>query len=560
MFIAYPEGIAKHLKFLIDEWTGRNRLTTHRHGKFVVRCSERWTVSKWGNFIEFFEGMAYEWPTCRARPPAERRARLSNSIGYFTSILLGADTLEVVRSLYRATDIFYTESDGMMLTCSELAVLVALRGGFAKQRIDFGYCHDFIAHLQKFDGHTSFENINEVMLGECIRMSKSGIIGATFVNRPIVPNGDIVDTLRDTLAAFTQPFDSTVLMFSGGLDSSTLLWTLLANGTRPLVLHSESDPDARDSEYRDASAVALDLGCEIQRLVPEREDYSQAFTISAEGRSSSPHDVPIFRSCTSARSDLSIDDTSLLVTGHGGDHVFVQNPGSNSCLAALQAGRVLEYIGTVRKLSRLKGRRGVEIVCDNVRCLVGLQFLAGSLPAWLPRRRQRSSRRSGHYLIRDLDSRAAKFSHLSAILQALQSVSVPRTGPLMLAPLLLQNVIGHVIEIPVEDMFTETHDRVTLRESIYRRSGKSFAWRRTKRASSAHLFELLSQSEANLLDLIDRSDFVPLLHIDRRVLLAEVRQNCRVALNESFKHIVNLYKIEAHIRSIEHQSARLTRP
>ncbi|WP_232431168.1 hypothetical protein, partial [Burkholderia ubonensis] len=93
-----------------------------------------------------------------------------------------------------------------------------------------------------------------------------------------------------------------------------------------------------------------------------------------------------------------------------------------------------------------------------------------------------------------------------------------------------------------------------------KQSGKSFAWRRTKRASSAFLFELLSQSEVNLADLIDRSHFVPLLHIDRRALLAEVRQNCRIALTGNFKHIVNLYKVEAHLRSIEHQSARLTRP
>ncbi|KWE60556.1 hypothetical protein WL76_04370 [Burkholderia ubonensis] len=560
MFIAYPENIAKHLEYIIDEWAGRNRLTTHLHGKFVVRCSDRWTVSKWGNFIEFFEGMAYEWPTCQAWPAPERRARLSNSIGYFTSILLDSDTLEVVRSLYRATDIFYTESDGMMLACSELAVVVALRGGFARQRIDVDYCHDFIAHQQKFDGHTSFESINEVMLGECIRMSTSDIISAAFVNRPIVPSGDIVDTLRDTLAAFTRPFDGTVLMFSGGLDSSTLLWTLLESGTKPLVLHSESGPDARDSEYQDAAAVALDLGCEIQRFVPGREDYSRAFTISDDGQSSSPYDIPIFLSRSSARSGLSIDETSLLVTGHGGDHVFVQNPENNSCLAALQAGRVFEYLRTVRKLSRLKGRRGVEIVRHNLRLLMGGHLLSGSFPDWLPRPRHRSARRTGHYLIRDLDRRMAKHTHLSAILQALQSASIPRNGPPMLAPLLLQNVIGHMMGIPVQDTFTETHDRVTLRESIYRQSGKSFAWRRTKRASSAFLFELLSQSEVNLADLIDRSHFVPLLHIDRRALLAEVRQNCRIALTGNFKHIVNLYKIEAHLRSIEHQSAELTRP
>ncbi|RQS61218.1 hypothetical protein DID96_33590 [Burkholderia sp. Bp8963] len=560
MFIAYPENIAEHLERVIGEWARRNRLSTHLHGKFVVRCSDRWTVSKWGNVIEFFEGVAYEWPTCQTRSAPERHARLSNSIGYFTSILLGLETLEVVRSLYRATDLFYTELDGMMLVCSELAAIVALRGGFASQRIDVGYCHDFIAHQQQFDGHTSFENIREVMLGECIRMSTSEIVSAAFVNQPIVPNGDIVDTLRDTLAAFTPPFDSTVLMFSGGLDSSTLLWTLLANGTKPLVLHSESDPDARDSEYQDAAAVALDLGCEIQRFVPEREDFSRAFTISTDSSSSSPNDVSIFRSRSPTRSSPSIDETSLLITGHGGDHVFIQNPENNSCLAALQAGRVLEYVRTVRKLSRLKGRRGVEIVCHNLRLLTGARSLSGSFPGWLPRPRHRSARRTGHYLIRDLDRRTAKYSHLSAILQALQSTCIPRNGPPMLAPLLLQNVIGHMIGIPVPDTFTETHDRVTLRESIYRKSGKSFAWRRTKRASSAFLFDLLSQSEANITDLIDRSHFVTLLHIDRDALLAEVRQNCRIALTENFKHIVNLYKIEAHLRSIEHQSASLTRP
>lgn len=560
MFIAYPGNIERHLKDIIDEWAASNRLTMHHHGAFVVRCSDRWVTSVVGDSIEFFEGTAYEWPSCQAWPAPERRARLPNLIGHFTSILLGTSGIDVVRSLYRSTDIFYTGLDRMMFVCSELAVLVALRGGFAKQHINVGYCRDFVEHQQKFDGSTLFENIREVMLGECIKMSTWRVDDAMFVNQPIVQDGDVVDTLRDTLAAFTNAFDCTTLMFSGGLDSSTLLWSLLANGTKPLVLHSESGPDARESEYREAAAVALDLGCEIQRFVPEREDYSRAFAIPTDDQSSSPCDISIFRSCSVGCHGTLIDEKTLLITGHGGDHVFVQNPGSNSCMTALRAGRMAEYVRTVRKLSRLKGRRGVEIVRDNFRLLTGRHAPSNSAPVWLPRLRHRSAGRSGHYLIRDLDHRTAKYNHLSAILQALQSVRAARNGPSMLAPLLLQSVIGHMIGIPVQDTFTETHDRVTLRESIYAQSGKSFAWRRTKRASSALLFELLSQSETNLCDLMSRSRVVQLLGIDRDALLADVRHNCRIALTESFKNIVNLYKIEVHLRSIEHRSVKHTRP
>lgn len=560
MFIAYPENIAEHFERIVDKWAEMNRLITHRHGEFVVRCSDRWSISKCEASIEFFEGVAFEWPTFKTWPAPERRARSSNSIGYFTSIVFEEDTLDIVRSLYRSTDIFYTEMNQMMFVCSELAVLVALRGGVASQRIDAEYCRNFIAHQQKFDGHTLFEEIREVMLGERIRMPKSSTIDATFFNRPIEPGGDVVDTLRDTLAAFTQPFDCTTLMFSGGLDSSTLLWSLLANGTKPLVLHSESGPEARDSEYREAAAVALDLACEIQRFVPEQEDYSHAFTISSDSPSSSPCDISIFRSSNRTRSRLQIDEATLLITGHGGDHVFIQNPGSNACLAALQAGRLREYVQTVRKLARLKGRRGLEIVHHNFRVLAGACLPSDSYPAWLPRSRCPTIGQAAHYLIRGLDHRTAKYSHISAILQALQTARASRDAPPMLAPLLLQNVIGHMIGVPVQDTFTETHDRVVLRESIYRQSGKSFAWRRTKRASSALLFEMLAQSEANLSDLVDSSQFVQFLHIDRDELLADVRHNCQVALTESFKNIVNLYKIETYLRMIEQQSEKLARP
>ncbi|WP_334041501.1 asparagine synthase-related protein [Burkholderia ambifaria] len=555
MFAIYPTNTTQWVKSVFDRWADRNELAVYVCGTFIVRCSKRWKISRSEFRTCFFEGLAFEWPITHFDANRTRHPCLSQAIGHFTSIEVDHSYFTATRSLYRSTDIFYTIIDGSAIICSELAILVAARGGFSQQQIDTEYCRDFISFQQKFGGHTAFENIKEVMLGECVTVTPHDQIQARFVNQPIRSDADIVDMLTETLAEFTRRFDNTALMFSGGLDSSTLLWALRSNGTETLVVHAESTADAIESEYEEAAAVARDMGCEVLQLIPGESDCHQAFVVDADSRISSPYDIPLLKPSAPSFPAAPFDGNTLVLTGHGGDHVFVQNPENNVCFSALRSGRLIPFLKLVRKLSRLKGKNGFQVIQDNLRLLLHPDSPPNPAPHWLPLARANLER--AHYLLRDLDPRSAKHTHLATILLALHSTQAVRGEISSLSPLLLQNVIGHVLATPVEDMFTDTHDRAIIRKLIYAKSGKSFAWRRTKRASSRWFFELLSRSGDNLLESIAQSRLLSSLGIHRDSLLAEIEQNCTIALTPNLKHIVNLYKIDAHLRSIALQSEKI---
>ncbi|MHC2580673.1 hypothetical protein ACVI1J_007172 [Bradyrhizobium diazoefficiens] len=550
MFVVYPAEAAPSTKEIIERWADRHALTSYACGEFVVRCSARWNAERSRVAIHFYEGLAYDWPADRGGQVCSRLRHPARAVGHFTSIQVGPEGLEVTRSLCRSTDVFHTIFENTPIVCSELSVLVAVRGGFDRQRLDVGHCRDFVGYRQGFGGRTAFEHIGEVMLGERITLDRNGAVFAQFVNRPFVSDADIVDTLTSTLAVFTEPFDKPVLMFSGGLDSSALLWALRSNGTNVLALHVESHASLKESEYREAVAVALDIGCEVTRSVPDHDDHGEAFQLDPRVRSSSPHDVPLLGSGKS--STLLPEEAGLIVTGHGGDHVFVQNPENNVAFSSLRGGDLVGFLQVVRKLSRLKGRDSYGIIRDNLGLLLSRRVASRSVPEWLPV--GKSNGGTEHYLLRGLDPRSAKYAHLWTILLALHASRPRRGGNVLLNPFLLQNIIGHVLDRPVEDMFSESHDRIMLREPIYARAGKAFAWRRTKRASSTLMFEALSQSGTRLIKAFSDSSLVAALGIERSALIADVRYNCTVGLSPTFKHIINLYKIDAHLRSIELQS------
>ncbi|WP_338525147.1 asparagine synthase-related protein [Pseudomonas batumici] len=560
MFIAYSVTLSASRKKILERWASQNTLTTLVCGSFVVGFSDRWKLSKNAQGVELFEGVLHPWGQHKQKsihPEAGfTETSLGHAIGYFTCVSIESDEFRITRSLYRSLDIFYTTLDGEPILCSHLPVLIASRGGYLQQTLDTDYCRNYIGVQQKFGGQTPFLQIRELMLGERMSIGPQGRINTEFVNRPLPPTEGIADTLKNTLATFSQSFDHTLLMFSGGLDSSTLLWALKACDVDTLAIHNDSKPGTDDSEYEEARVIASDLGNEVMRIEPEQEDdFSDAFKLTTTDKHCSLNSTPIFSHQGPAKDVLELNGSRLILTGHGGDQVFIQNPGANACFSLLSQGRYLSFFRTARKLSRLKGASVYEIIKRNLSLMLTPHEGSVVPPAWLGPLKSKAG--DEHYLLRGLDRRSAKYSHLSTILLALHSTQTVPGRTTVLAPLLLQNIIGHVVDTPVEHTFSDTHDRIIIRQPIYERTGKAFAWRRTKRSSSVMFFKALSSAKSNLISTLNHGVVISALGIDRTKILADLEMNCEVALTESLKNLMNVFKLEKYLFAVSTQSDKL---
>ena len=554
MLVAYPSDISWSPKTLIDRWCDSHGLETYESDRVTVRCSGRWTVSE-DSKISFFDGTAYEWPAGNPTDATSSALQLSRSIGSFTSLVVDRGRLAITRSLYRSTSIFYTNVDGRPLISSNISILVAASGGFEWQKLDRDYCRDFIACRERFDGSTALQNVREVMLGERVVITENGQYSGEFINGPIPSETGIAETIRRTLHLFTRLHSKVALYFSGGFDSSALLWALRANQTDVIAVHVDSHTDCGESEYSDALLVANDMSCDVLRVMVEEPDYRLGFVADLATPVHTPYDVPLLAPATSPYFEALEFDISI--TGHGGDHVFVQNPESNAAFSHLRAGRLLTFLSVVQKLAQLKGMSSFDIVRDNIRLLLNLRSMSTIDPPWLPSSYHELDER--HYLLRGLDRRTAKHKHLSTILAGLHTIPPSTGGRRSLAPLLLQNIIGLTAGMPVDTTFSKTHDRTSVREAIFASAGQAFAWRRTKRASSTFFYQLLSQSQGNIVRSVRDSKLAHELDINTALLIDDIKRNGCVSRTQTLKSILNFYRLDAYLRASEFQAREILR-
>ncbi|AVJ30768.1 hypothetical protein [Achromobacter spanius] len=477
--------------------------------------------------------------------------------GPYLVVRMEGDSIEISRSLYRGLEVFYTRIADHLAFSTSLPLLLRLKQDRG-WTLDPDYCQRFILDRPAFSGATAISDVRSICLGQSVRSDLSSI-STIGVQMPREQSSGPIEILTTKLSTLSRSFSSVSLSFSGGLDSSALLHCLSKAGVDFEAIHAVSPLPYADSERHEAEKVAAAYSRELSIVqMIESEGLGFAPSMLEQPQYASPFDVDIFRAaCTERPQGPALPPTNaLMVTGHGGDHVFLQNPSWKVGFDRVRKFDVSGFFMDVKRRCTLKKTNFYAGLWQNIRLLLGRHADSRGLhlPTWLPGR-ARTLAADDHYLLAGMDPRTAKFEHVRSILLGLSTIELhsPDNNS-TLHPLLLPDVVGTVLYRPVRELFNAQHDRVYFRRDFHDSAGHDFAWRKSKRSSSASLFKYFRDNQDPLLEWLADGIVARQLMLDADELRKSLMMNGQVYLDDDFPALINLIQLEGFVQSLRRHS------
>lgn len=264
----------------------------------------------------------------------------------------------------------------------------ALRLAGASGEMDMSAVADFLAHGYIAEEHSLFRGIRKLAPATIAEWSpEHGLRSRTYWQIP-TPN----ETLDVGFAEATERVEQLLLdatrvrlhadvpvgaLLSGGVDSALVSWAALAGGAS-LRTFTVSVPGDRTDESEDAQLTARELGLELTVLPIERPNAD----VIGELNTAFGEPFAIESALGMLRIARAVDDTGtrVLLTGDGGDDVFLGYPRHRHLLAAQRLRGLIPRFGR-RLLERTEHWvPGPSIVRRPKRLL---DYAVGGLPAFL---------------------------------------------------------------------------------------------------------------------------------------------------------------------------------
>lgn len=217
-----------------------------------------------------------------------------------------------------------------------------------------------------------------------------------------------------------------------------------------------------------------------------------------------------------------IDDDLLYLCGHGGDHIFGQNPSELFGIDAYRSHGLMFMHKKIVEFSNLKGKRYKDIIFSNISAFINTSN--GCSPA--------------------------KQEHVSDMkLASAQFFATDYTGKInKLTPFLHKNIIQHYAGLPVFSLFNQHFDRYPVRYEAFQRFGSDIFWKKTKRSSSQLIFRILSGKKDELVNTIKQSGLIEILGINHIELESILYENTTTRLTTELPYILNLYRLAKFIQ------------
>lgn len=482
--------------------------------------------------------------------------------GAYLLIRLFDTHIEISRSLYRGLDIFYLRLDGRLIFSTDFSYLVEISGENSSN-LDGKYCHDFIIDSPAFSGSTAFSAIKSLQLGQSIRTDLDSITELS----PQVPrhtDGSPIDILTEKLSHLARQFDSVYLSFSGGLDSSVIFYCLKRAGVSFTPFHGVNTTPYAENELAYATDIAQHFGIELQVRFAKNNIEQACFTPSTFTKTTypTPFAVDIFTHPASEASQSQKNGSEytrrLYLTGQGGDHVFLQNPGWNVGIDDLLKFRIGKSLSQISNYCQLKGENLYALLYRTIKLALhknSCKKILSHTPPWISPP-ERSDPSDLHYLLKNSDPRSAKFRHISTILAGLSGLAWDDIAESSTVhPMLLPDMIGTVLDRPVGELYTAKYDRILLRQAAYQAAGHNFSWRQTKRSSATDYFTYFRNYLTEITQWLESGILVNNLQIDLPKLRQSLEFNGYYHLNNDFPALINLIQLEAYIQSTLHFSS-----
>lgn len=525
-------------------------------GEFECRYDGDFQVAKFSDGIAVFEGQAFKADMIlpeQAGSLDELHNNLRAAVGHFTCIFLRADAVIVACSLYRSRSVYYARRGSAFVISDQFSIVAS---ACERLSINRQYCKDFLNDDVVFGNDTFLAGVFQIPLGGAAEFCSGQAPREYSFNICAATETDVVAATAENIKRFGSDEWPVFVLLSGGLDSSMVLWAAKTVRQEVKAVHLVQPEDVNSSEEDIAREVAAEFGSQLVVINLSQTMSERRSSFKLEGPLNDIYGIsPIALSKSSREAAISdqlevLGEThGLFVGGHGGDHVFLQSPSSNVGFDAYKNAGILGFINEMKKLSRLKQIPFLPHLLQTCRP-------AGrhkrDQPTWVAAITPHARSKNVHHLLAELDPRSAKFGHVRAILLGLyQHETLNERGYRQVHPILMQNVIAHVVSRPVSQLYSDEYDRITLRREFYQHSSSPVAWRRSKRSSSGMIFNFMNNNADIIYDTLGNGVVSRCLGIDKAWLDSSIAHNANVGIDEQFAYLFNALHLEMVIKPWE---------
>lgn len=433
--------------------------------------------------------------------------------GIFCIFIYYNNTIVMGRSIHSGPQLFY-RIDGTVVNISDkISDLAKTQGGSCTLNLSIA---DKYLNSCLENGHDTFINgINKINNGEFLEFDWH--LSPTLLTDEFCiakATHSVIDDIIYNVGIAHERRDIT-LLFSGGLDSALIFHALKESGYNFRACHYVSDY-SNDSEKDFARAYCLKYGVPFTEVKKNHDFNEERYN---ELNPDVPDEIPLAleSQCDSDLGDEMNNNDIFLLCGHGGDHIFGQNP---SILFALDAFRDHGLRFMHKKMveyASLKGKKYHDIFIANMSAL---------------------KQEPANYSL-------AKNEHISTMrLAASQFFSLDMNCKVKtFTPFLHKNIVQHYTSMPVFELFNKQYDRYPIRFDASRRFKSDIFWKKTKRSSSQLIFRILSEKKYIISNVIEQSGICEALNINYRELNEMLYENTTIRLTLRLPYLINLYRL-----------------
>jgi len=454
--------------------------------------------------------------------------------GNYISIKLHDETVKILRDPVGQFPFFYMKLDsGECLFASEMEILIDI---IKKPGFNWKYFSSYVIHGFITTEETAFDGIYELPHGcQMAYDFKTCITKTSVVWNPLDYIGgyrntksaidDIVNITSNVIEKWTAGFEVVSLDFSGGTDSTGILFLLnkilhrnqelkLINMFHPEVLSS----DERKYAYEIAKGLGIDLiEFDHSKSLPYDSDYSIL--------SFKPNWPTSLLSYLKINNDISFmlngnkNKNIIYMSGHGGDHIFLCPPPITSLCDYLIEQGAKGFNTKVNEIYEIFRKPLLPIISDMAKGFIIYYLYSSYEPsAYAINAHKKAPWFNENVLLLEKQIRyhpffynekttkslPGKFGLIDAIYSGLSTIKSDirdyGVNPVFF-PLFSQPLLELALSIPTYDTYRNGYNRYPFRKAISDTFKTNAVWRRDKGETSGISQRGLKKNEKRIFDL-----------------------------------------------------------
>lgn len=497
-------------------------------------------------------------------PPINIYKLMSNYWGDFLVFGSEKDEFSLSRSHFSQTPLYLVCKNSRCFFSTKLKVIEQI----FNLSVNEDYFSTYLLRGDHLTLETPIESVSELAAGCKVLTLRSGELKKYFYTLKGFENQnsslnaqerqeELDCTFFNVIKNYTEPYDDIYLEFSGGLDSTALLFYLRKVGKYPKLINYFHKKVGASNELEEATKIADTVGSTILPF-----DSQQAMPFSDSEFNLKLLDKPtkrlLYRRQDEIRNQMIGKENSLLMSGTGGDELFLSAPVVASLSDAFLDRKFSLIFQKMMELSNFYTNANfyrltnlfLKDLCSHYSPFKKNYSVPNmSIPDWMSKNIIQSFKSYRHLYETILNYKPGKLLQLRGLYDSLAGVPTNLEGGTpMFCPMLTKPMICYMENIPTYDLYDEEYNRILLRSTLAKKFNSARVWRQYK-GQTTGVFQLgLRQNKLRVLEIL-RNGF---LVNNKAVEFDGVQSSIDSLCGGNFKDlwsIVHIYTLELYLEN-----------